>query len=73
MSTTIAHEMAPSSRTAFIALAASAVALVLAVVLPLALHTTKTVFVKTTTPASNTNAPASVPSNADLLRASHGG
>jgi len=41
-------------------------------VLPLALHTTKTVFVKATTPTTSTNAPAPV-SHAQLLRESHGG
>jgi hypothetical protein len=72
MSTTVAQSMRPSSQTAFAALAASVIAVILAVVLPLALHTTKTVFVKSTTPVSNTNAPAPV-SNTQLLREAHGG
>lgn len=72
MSTTVAQPMAPSAQTAFIALAASVVAVILAVVLPLALQSTKTVFVKSTTPTTGTNAPAPV-SNTQLLRQSHGG
>jgi hypothetical protein len=72
MSTTIAPQVASTTHTAFAALAASVIAIVLAVVLPLALHTTKTVFVKATTPTTSTNAPAPV-SHAQLLRESHGG
>jgi len=72
MSTTVAHPMSPRGQTAFIALAASVVAVVLAVVLPLALQSTKTVFVKSTTPSTSTDAPAPL-SNTQLLRQSHGG
>ena len=72
MSTTVVHPMSPSAQTAFIALAASVVAVILAVVLPLALQSTKTVFVKSTTPTTSTHAPAPV-SNTQLLRQSHGG
>lgn len=72
MSTTVAHQITLRGQTAFIALAASFVAVVLAVALPLALQSTKTVFVKSTTPTSSGHAPAPV-SNTQLLRQSHGG
>ena len=73
MSTTIAQQVAPSRQTAFVALAASAIAVILAVVLPFVLQTTKTVFVNRTTPTTGTNAPAQVSDNPQLLRESHGG
>lgn len=71
MSSTTAHasQITLSTRTAMRIVVAIVAAIALAVSLPLALRSTHTVFVKSSTPAGST----SPTGPSDLLRASHGG
>jgi hypothetical protein len=71
MTTTAAHQVTLSARTAIIMLVAFVAAIALAVSLPLALRSTHTVFVKTTSPATSTHSTSVTGS--ELTRASHGG
>ena len=71
MTTTAAHQVTLSARTAIILVVAFLATVALAVSLPLALRTTHTVFVKTSSPATSTHAPNIT--GTDYTRASHGG
>ena len=70
MTTTAAHQVTLSARTAVIVVVAFVAAIALAVSLPLALRSTHTVFVKTTSPATSHSNSLT---GSELTRASHGG
>jgi hypothetical protein len=71
MTATTAPPISLSARSAWFVIAACVAAVVLSIALPLLLHSTKTVFVRTTVPASTTSVPSI--DSPELLRQSHGG
>src|SRR4051794_22261013 len=70
MTTTAAHQVTLSARTAIIVIVAFVATVALAVSLPLALRTTHTVFVTTDTPSVSHSTSLT---GSELARASHGG
>src|SRR3954468_21811056 len=71
MTTTAPHQVTLSARTAIIMVVAFLATIALAVSLPLALRSTHTVFVKTSSPATSSHSPNLT--GTAFTRASHGG
>jgi len=70
MTTTAAHQVTLSARTAIVVIVAFVATVALAVALPLALRTTHTVFVTTDNPSTSHSTTFT---GSELARASHGG
>lgn len=71
MTATTAPQITISARAVWLVVTASLVAVALSIALPLALHSTKTVLIRTTVPAPTTSVPSY--DSPEQLRSAHGG